>query len=156
MPSRRELLGGVAGLLTLSAGCLGAEESVAHCSSRSNGGGNEYLRRVAPIDGDEQVSLGLLVAEEATHSEDFIAVRVEDADGSLVASVPLDENRDMSELDPEDHNIFASNTGELYAIPLGPPPQHGRFTVAAVGPDGDRLNSIEFQFNCYSPDGSLP
>lgn len=155
MPSRRDLLLGVGGLMAATAGCVGDDGPTARCSSYSEGRG-QHLRRVGPISRNEQVSLGVLVSTRATQSDEFDAVLVRDRDGDLVASVPLDENRDMSGLDPDDFGRFSAATGELYAVPLGPRPQHAVLTVSVVGPNGDRLDTIEHRFNCYDPDGSLP
>ncbi|MFB6080469.1 MAG: hypothetical protein ABEJ81_05685 [Haloferacaceae archaeon] len=46
--------------------------------------------------------------------------------------------------------------GELYAVPLGPPPVHGALSVSLVAPAGDGIATAEVRFNCYATDGSLP
>ncbi|MDS0301351.1 hypothetical protein NDI76_21700 [Halogeometricum sp. S1BR25-6] len=155
MLSRRELLVGVAGSLSLSAGCLG-EENIARCSSQGVGSGSQHLRRVAPIEGDEQVALGILVSDQAVTEETYHAIRVRDIDNNLITSIPLSNNRDMSGLDPEDYSIFSSEEGELYAVPLGHPPVHGEYTVSLVDSDDDVRATERLQFNCYADGGTLP
>ncbi|MDS0298634.1 hypothetical protein NDI76_07760 [Halogeometricum sp. S1BR25-6] len=156
MLSRRAFLGGVAGGSGLVAGCLGTE-NVAHCSSEGLGGGSQHLRRVAPIEGDEQVALGVLVSEEAAAEGAGRAVTVRNRDDDLVTTIPLSDNRDMSELDPDDYSIFSPEEGELYAVPLGRPPVHGEYTVALIGPDDDDVRAtVRLRFNCYAADGTLP
>ncbi len=60
------------------------------------------------------------------------------------------ENRNMSRLEPEDHHIFSSDSGELYAVPLGPPPVHGEFTVRLISSDDERIATAQKRFNCYA------
>jgi hypothetical protein len=156
MPSRRELLAGAIAGVSLTAGCLGNEQQVARCSSRGEGDSSQHLRRVAPITGEKQVALGVLVSEQTTHQRQYHAVQVRTRDGSLVASIPLMDDRGMSRLDPDDYSIFTSEGGELYAVPLGPPPVHGDFTVSLVDPTAEPIANASIRFNCYSYDGSLP
>lgn len=156
MPSRRDFLVGVAGGLSATAGCLGTEETVARCSSRGEGSGSQHLRRIAPIRGDEGVALGILVSERAVTDETHHAVRIRDPDDDLIASIPLLDNRDMSSLDSGDYSVFGSEEGELYAVPLGPPPVHGEFTVSIVNPQNSQITSARIRFNCYAYDGGLP
>lgn len=156
MPSRRELIAGVAGLSSLTAGCLDTGEPLARCASRGVGSGSQHLREVAPIRGDEQVALGVLVSDRAVTDDAYHAVRIRDSDDALVASVPLMHNRGMSSLDPDDYAVFGSRSGELYAVPLGPPPVHGEYTVSLVSSDGDRVATARLRFNCYAADGRLP
>jgi hypothetical protein len=155
MLSRRALLGGIAGGSGLVAGCLGTED-VGHCSSEGLGSGSQHLRRVAPIEGDEQVALGVLVSEEAAAGGAGRAVTIRDRDGDLVTTIPLSDNRDMSELDPDDYSIFTSEEGELYAVPLGRPPVHGEYAVALIAPNGEERATVRLRFNCYAADGTLP
>ena len=156
MPSRRELIAGVAGLLSVTAGCLDNKELIARCSSRGVGSGSQHLREVAPIKGDEQVALGILVSDRAVSEETYHAVRIRDSDDNLVISVPLIENRGMSSLEPDDYSVFGSGSGELYAVPLGPPPIHGEYTVSLISSDADQLATARLRFNCYAEDGTLP
>jgi hypothetical protein len=156
VPSRRELIAGVAGLLSVTAGCLDNEELIARCSSRGVGSGSQHLREVAPIKGDEQVALGILVSDRAVSEETYHAVRIRDSDDNLVISVPLIENRGMSSLEPDDYSVFGSGSGELYAVPLGPPPIHGEYTVSLISSDADQLATARLRFNCYAEDGTLP
>jgi hypothetical protein len=120
VPSRRELIAGVAATVSATAGCLDNKEFIAQCSSRGGGSGSQYLREIAPIRGEEQVSLGILVSDQAVSGERYHAVRVRDSDDNLVGSVPLISNRGMSELEAKDYPIFGSSSGELYAVPLDP------------------------------------
>jgi len=156
MPSRRELIAGVAAAVTATAGCLGDEELIARCSSRGVDTGSQYLREVAPIRGEDQVSLGILVSDQAVTEERYHAVRIRDSDDELVASVPLMHNRGMSGLEPEDYSVFGSSSGELYAVPLGPPPVHGEYTVSLTDPDAEQIATASLRFNCYAEDGTLP
>ena len=156
MPSRREFLAGASSGLVLLSGCLGNDDSIARCSSKGNTGGTQHLNAIAPIKGENQVALGVMVSETAISNEAFEAIVVRDRDGELVVSIPLDTNRGMSRLDPADFPVFSSEGGELYAVPLGSPPQHGSFEVSLVDPVGDPLETGEIQFNCYSYDGDIP
>lgn len=140
----------------MTAGCLENEELLARCASRGVGSGSQHLRAVAPIRGDEQVALGILVSDRAVSEETYHAVRIRDSDDNLVTSVPLIENRGMSSLDPEDYSVFGSGSGELYAVPLGPPPIHGEYTVSLISSDADQLATARLRFNCYAEDGTLP
>lgn len=156
MPSRRELIAGVAATVTATAGCLGDEELIARCSSQGVGSGSQYLREIAPIRGEEQVSLGILVSDQAVTEERYHAVKIRDSDDTLVASVPLFSNRGMSSLDPEDYSVFGSSSGELYAVPLGPPPVHGEYTVSLTDPDAEQIATASVRFNCYAEGETLP
>jgi hypothetical protein len=156
MPSRRAFVGSIAAGLSLTAGCLGDGEVIARCGSEGVGSGDQTLRRAAPIQGSERIALGILVSEQAVTDDASHAVRVRDSDGDLVASVPLMDNRDMTRLDPADHPFFEGAGGELYAVPLGPPPVHGEYTVSLVGPEGTRRSTLSIRFNCYADDGRLP
>ena len=140
----------------MTAGCLDNEELIARCSSRGVGSGSQHLREVAPIKGDEQVALGILVSDRAVSEETYHAVRIRDSDDNLVISVPLIENRGMSSLEPDDYSVFGSGSGELYAVPLGPPPIHGEYTVSLISSDADQLATARLRFNCYAEDGTLP
>ena len=84
----------------MTAGCLDSEELIARCASRGTGSGSQHLHAVAPIRGDEQVALGVLVSDRAVTEEMYHAVRIRDSDDTLLASVPLMDNRAMSSLDP--------------------------------------------------------
>jgi hypothetical protein len=143
-------------VVSVSAGCLDDEGLLARCSSRGVGSESQHLRGIAPIRGDEQVSLGILVSDRAVSEDAYHAVRVRDSDDDLVASVPLMSNRGMSSLDPEDYSVFGSSSGELYAVPLGPPPIHGEYTVSLIGSDADQIATASLRFNCYAEDGTLP
>lgn len=155
MPSRRTFLIGMASGVSATAGCLGSEQDIAHCSSRGDVTGSE-LRRIAPIDGDEQVALGILVSSEAVGDDPHNVIEVRDSDETLITSIPLAENREMNQLDQSNHPIFASAEGELYAVVLGPPPVHGVLTASLVTSEGEQLSTATLRFNCYSNDGSLP
>lgn len=156
MSTRRTFLGSVAGAVGVTAGCLGAEDDgpTARCSSQSERAG-EHLRQVVPIGGENEVSLAVIVSEESTRSEGLDVIEVRNADEDLLASVPLDDNRSMSDLDPSDHDKLREE-GELYTVPLGTRPQHGVFTVSIVDSGGEALESVGLRFNCYDPDGELP
>ena len=140
----------------LVSGCLGDEDSIARCSSRGTTSGTQYLRDIAPIKGENEVALGVVVSQSAIQNEGFDAITVRDRDGELVASIPLDDNRDMNRLDPADFPVLSSEDGELYAIPLGAPPQHGEFEVSLVDPAGEPVETGEIHFSCYSYDGAIP
>ncbi|WP_200840270.1 hypothetical protein [Halorubrum sp. JWXQ-INN 858] len=114
------------------------------------------LIRAGTLDGDELVSLGVVVSRDAPRDDRFAAVVVRDRDGGLVADVPLRDNRDMSDLDTDVDPKFSGSDGELYAVPLGPPPQHGDVTVSVVDENGTALSTAEYRFNCYDADGNLP
>ncbi|EJN57107.1 hypothetical protein HSB1_44930 [Halogranum salarium B-1] len=45
----------------------------------------------------------------------------------------------MSSLDPDDYSVFSSDSGELYAVQLGPPPVHGEYTVLWSTPTTNQL-----------------
>lgn len=155
MISRRELLVVTVGGLGATAGCLD-DDPAARCASRGEGSGSRHLRQVAPIRGDERVALGVSVSPRAVTEERFHAVRIRDADGTLVGSIPLANNRELSSLDPDEYGVFASGDGELYAVPLGPPPVHGEYTVSLVDPNDERIATARVRFNCYAQDGDLP
>lgn len=156
MPSRRKFIVSAVGGLSAAAGCLGRESSIARCASEGRGAASQHLRRVAPLEGADQVSLGIVVSSEAVHQEQYHSIVVRDRDGELVASIPLADNRDMNRLTPDDFPILASEDGELYAAPLGPPPVHGEFTISVVTASGEPIATETIRFNCYSDDGSLP
>lgn len=156
MPSRRAFVGSVAAGLSLTAGCLGDSELIAQCASRGTGSGDQTLRKAAPIQGSEQIALGILVSEQAATDDASHAVRVRDSDDDLVASVPLMDNRDMTRLDPAEYPFFSREGGELYAVLLGRPPVHGEYTVSLVGPEGTRRSTLSLRFNCYGDDERLP
>jgi hypothetical protein len=156
VPSRRELVAGVAGALAVTAGCLGDGELIARCSSRGVGSDSQHLRSIAPIRGDDEVALGILVSNRAITGDSYHAVRIRDADDELVRSVPLMGNREMSSLDPAEYPVFGSTGGELYAVPLGPPPVHGEYTAALISSDGEQVATASIRFNCYAEGGTLP
>jgi hypothetical protein len=142
--------------MSLLAGCLDSENVIARCASQGVSSGSEHLRRIGVVQGEEQISLGVLVSEEAAVDEAYHAVRIRDSDDALVASVPLLDNRDMNRLEPDDYPKFSSGSGELYAVPLGHPPVHGEFTASLVGTEDDELATANITFNCYADDGTLP
>ncbi len=156
VPSRRELIAGVAGIVSVTAGCLSSEEGIARCSSQGVGSGSQHLREIAPIRGGEQIALGILVSEQAVSDERYHTVRIRDSDDFLVASIPLMSNRGMSSLDPEDYSIFGSSSGELYAVPLGQPPVHDEFTASLISSEDEQIATASLRFNCYAEDGTLP
>ena len=157
MPSsytRRSLLAGLAASsVAATAGCLDGEEPIARCSSRGRFTEGPLVA-ASPLDGTEQVSLGILVQDGTAADKDAAAAVVRNRDGDLVADVPLDDNRMMSRLDPADHPKF--DDGELYAVPLGPPPQHAALSVEIVDADGTVRDEGSVRFNCYDYDGDLP
>ena len=110
---------------------------------------------MATIDGDEQLALGILVDEDAPADDSIAAVVVRNRDGDLAADVPIMDNREMSDLEPDIKPYF-DESGELYAVPLGPPPQHGVFDLEVVDPDGEVVQTVHYRFNCYDSDGKLP
>lgn len=155
--SRRALLGGIAtGLTSATAGCLGDDPPVAHCSGFGEDTATGPLRKVGTLDGREQVSLGILVSEDAPTTDEMTAIVVRNRDGDLVADVPLRENRDMSDLEPDIDPTFGDTGGELYAVQLGQPPQHAALDVQIVDSNGTAVDSASYRFNCYRPDGELP
>lgn len=81
---------------------------------------------------------------------------IRDSDDNLVASVPLMSNRGMSGLEAEDYSVFGSSSGELYAVPLGPPPVHGEYTVSLINSDDEQMETASLRFNCYAEGGRLP
>jgi len=140
----------------MTAGCLDNTENIARCSSEGVGSGSQHLREVALIRGDEQVALGILVSDQAVTEDRYHAVQIRNTDDGLIASVPLMDNRDMSSLDPEDYSVFGPGDGELFAVPLGPPPVHGEYIVSVSNVDGERIEAERTRFNCYAEDGALP
>jgi hypothetical protein len=156
MPSRRDLLAGVAGTVSVTAGCLGSDDLLARCSSSVDGSDSQHLRRVAPIRGEEQIALGVLVSEDAVTEDEYHTIRIVDDTGHLVASVALMNNRGMSRLAPDDHPVFASNTGELSAVTLGPPPTYGTYAVSLFGETGGPITTARLRLNCYAGEGELP
>lgn len=156
MPSRRRLLAGLAAGSLALAGCLGDDEFIARCASRGRGSGSQHLRRVVPIKGETQVALGVAVSQEAAESDSYRFVEVRDRDGDLVESIPLDDNRGMSRLDPEQFSILGPDDGEVYALPLGRPPVHGAYTVTLLNDSDESVATATMRFNCYAYEGSLP
>lgn len=140
----------------MTAGCLGSEDTVARCASQGEGSDSQQLRRIAPVEGTEQIALGIIVSTEAVEEDQYDTVEVRNSDGTLVSSIPLEENRDMNRLDQDDFPVLQSTDGELYAVPLGHPPVHGEFTTSIVSSDDETIASETIRFNCYSEDGSLP
>ena len=154
--SRRDFVTGLAaGLPIAAAGCLGSDEVIARCSSQGENPGNGPLERAKVIRGDEELALGILVDADAPTDESVDAVVVRNRDGDLVADVPIRDNRDMSDLEP-DIDPSLGEDGELYAVQLGPPPQHGNFDLEVVDPEGEVVQTVGTRFNCYEPDGELP
>lgn len=140
----------------MPAGCLERENNIARCASQGEGSESQHLRQTVPIEGTEQVALGIIVSTETVQQDQYHAVDVRDRDGTLVTSIPLEDNREMNRLSQDDFPILSPEDGELYAVPLGPPPVHGEFTVSLVSPEGDTIAAATTRFNCYSEDGSLP
>jgi hypothetical protein len=156
MPSRREFLGATVAGVALMAGCLGRESHIARCASYGQGSGSRHLKQLAPIKGDEQVALGIVVSTDAVREDRFHAVDVRDGDARLLASIPLEANRDMNRLTQADFPVLSSDGGELYAVTLGPPPVHADVTASLVSPDDEEIATAAIRFNCYAVDGSLP
>lgn len=152
--SRRGLLAGLAAGLPVAGGCLGSGERLARCASQSRTLEDGPLERADVIDGTDQLALGILVDGDAPTDDSIAAVVVRNRDGDLLADVPIEDNRDMSALEPDIDPYF--DDGELYAVPLGPPPQHGVFELQAVDPDGEVVQTMRYQFNCYASNGELP
>lgn len=161
MPStypRRSVIAGVAaGLVGSLAGCLGDDGPNANCSGYGDHGADTGpILRVSTLTGHEQVSLGIAVSSDAPASDAFTSIVVRDRDGNLVADVPLRDNRNMSSLDPSVKPSFDRGDAALYAVPLGPPPQHGTVTVDVLDDAETPVSSVEYRFNCYDADGDLP
>ena len=156
MPSRRDLIASVAGIVSITAGCTGTSETAARCASRGEEDGSRHLGDIAPIQGEEQVVLGIVVSDRAVSEDMYHAVQIRDASDHLVASIPLMDNRNMSSLDPSDYPIFDPESGALYSVPLGPPPIHGEFTVTLISSNGEQIATAETRFNCYADDGAFP
>jgi hypothetical protein len=156
MPSRRQFLGGVTASLAVTAGCLGSEDQSARCSSESVGYTEKQINAVVPIIGDDQVALAIGISTETVEQSEKYTLVVRNRDDELVASIPLDSNREMSRLSHEDYNFLGPDDGELYAVLLGQPPVHGEYTVSLLDSDEQRLESVEMRFNCYDWDGSIP
>jgi hypothetical protein len=120
------------------------------------GGTENRIREVVPITGEEQVALAVGVSTETVEQDRDHTLVVRNRDGELVASIPLDSNRDMSRLSHEDYAFFGPDDGELYAVLLGQPPVHGEYTVTLLDSDDETLESVQTRFNCYDWDGSIP
>jgi hypothetical protein len=140
----------------MTAGCLGRDSNIARCASQGGGSESEHLRQIVPIEGAEQVALGIVVSTAAVQQDQYHVVDVRNRDGELVASIPLAANRDMNRLTQDDFPVLNSAEGELYGVPLGPPPVHGEFTASLVSPEEDTIATATTRFNCYSDNGSLP
>lgn len=161
MPStltRRAALGAISACLSGGiAGCLSDDGRIANCSAHGNMGEDDGpLLRVGTLDGEELVSLGVLVSSDAPRDDRFSAIVVRDRDGGLIADVPLRDNRNMSDLTVDVDPKFSGSDGALYAVPLGSPPQHGNITVSVVDEHGTAQSTAEYRFNCYDADGELP
>lgn len=156
--SRRSIVAGIAaGVAGSLAGCLGDDSPNANCSGYGDlGEDTGPLFRVGTLTGHEQVSLGISVSADAPASDEFTSIVIRNRDGDLVADVPLRDNREMSDLEPSVKPFFDRDDAELYAVPLGPPPQHGRFTVEIVDDTDTPVSSGSYRFNCYDADGELP
>ena len=155
MASRRDLIASVVGIVSITAGCSGTEETSARCASRGTSTGSQHLREFAPIRGEEQVAFGVVVSDQAVSEDTYHAVQIRDAGDTLIASIPLMDNQEMSSLDPSDYAIFASSSGALYSVPLGTPPVHGEFTVSLIGSNGEQIATANKRFNCYAKDGAF-
>ncbi|SFC00365.1 hypothetical protein SAMN05444422_103447 [Halobiforma haloterrestris] len=154
--SRRDFVTALAaGVPIAAAGCLGSDEAIARCSSQGANLEDGPLERAKVIRGDEELALGILVDADAPTDESADAVVVRNRDGDLVADVPIRDNREMSALEPDIDPAFDED-GELYAVRLGAPPQHGDFDLEVVDPEGEIVQSVHTRFNCYDPDGELP
>lgn len=152
--TRRNVLSTVAaGTVTAMAGCLGVfddSEVTARCSTR--GTFSENLRATV-LDGDKQVAIAVAVE----HAQGRVTIT--DRNGNIVADIPLDGEHRSSSLESEVKSSFADDFGEeaeIYAVPIGKPPQHGIMNVSLVDQDGNTLGTNELRFNCYTPDGELP
>lgn len=151
--TRRSVLAGIAGGITMmTAGCLGDDSPIASCSS--SGVIDSPIQQVIPVQGSDQISLGIVVDGEVPSSTEYENIVVRNRDNDLVADIPLESNRYMSETDPNFPTSMPD--GELYAVPLGPPPQHGDVTVELVDAEGTVTSVSETRFNCYATDGDLP
>ncbi|WP_340097770.1 hypothetical protein [Salinibaculum salinum] len=140
----------------MTAGCLGKENNIARCASQGEGSDSQHLRQIVPVEGSEQVALGIVVSTDAVQEDQYHAVDVRNRDGMLVTSIPLEDNRDMNRLTQDDFPVLSAADGELYGVSLGPPPVHGEFTASLVSPEGTTIATATTRFNCYSADGSLP
>lgn len=161
--TRRGLLAGIALVPTAATvGCLG-DDTLARRASFGRGideTTERHLLDVAPLRGEEQLALGILVDEDAPRDPDVAAAVVRDREGDVLADVPLRNDRDVSRLADELHSLDESllddGDGERYAVILGPPPQHGVVEVHVVAPDGEVLDGLAFECNCYADEGHLP
>ena len=144
------------GIVSITAGCIGTNETAARCYSRGEASGSQHLRDITPIQDEEQVAFGVVVSDRAVSEDTYHAVQIRDASDHLIASIPLMDNRNMSSLDPNDYPIFDPESGALYSVPLGPPPIHGEFTVTLIGSNGEQIATAETRFNCYAEDGAFP
>lgn len=156
VPSRRDFLVATARSVSMTAGCLGSESNIARCASQGEGTESPHLRQIVPIEGTDQVALGIVVSPETVQQDQYHAVEVRNRDGTLVTSIPLEDNRDMNQLTQNDFPVLTSEDGELYGVSLGPPPVHGEFTASLVSPDEETIATATTRFNCYADDGSLP
>lgn len=155
MPSRRQLLtvlasATAAGLAGCSGTATGGPESVdCHTRALAHGDGSvlDGGASATVADGAVRLAVPLAVADVRERGVDWLEVR--DATGALAYVIPVSTG---------DADVMAEkrgvSEGQLrYEQHLGRRPFHGRYRIDAVDADGEVLDSVTVEFNCF-PDGS--
>ena len=151
MPSRRQLLAALGSALAVgSAGCSGSGSggsdtvdcrtgAVAHGDGDVLDGG-----AFARVEGsDVRVAVPLSVADVEDRSIDEL--RLYEAGGDLAHAIPVS---------PGDADLMANKQGVgqgqlRYEQYVGRRPFHGRYRIVAVDREGDPVDSLTIEFNCF-------
>jgi len=157
MPSRRQLLATVgaataAGLAGCSSGSNSESASVAACPTEvvDNGEADVVNALSAGVtDGEAALSVSLSVGGVRDAGVDGVALR--DADGDLLTWIPVDPRHVERPPDATGTPPTPDDGDRLrYEYDLGEAPQHGRFSAVAVGTDGETLDSVTVDVNCFA------
>lgn len=161
MSSRRGLLAivgsaAVAGM----AGCSGSASSGSntvgsfdtvdcHTSALAHGDGDVLNNGARGTVEDDNVRLAVPLSVDDVRENDIDSLDVYDASGALAYTIPVAA---------EDAELMANKVGVnegqlLYEQSLGHRPFHGRYRVVAVNTDGETIDFVTIEFNCF-PDGN--
>lgn len=151
MPSRRQLLaalgsGAAAALTGCSGSASGGSDTVdCHTHALSHGDGDLLDGGASATVEDGDVRLAVPLSADAVRETGTDSLEVFDASGRLAFVIPVSA---------DDADRMASkqgvSQGQLrYEQYLGERPLHGRYTVLAVDGDGNHVDTVKIEFNCF-------
>jgi len=151
MPSRRRLLAALGSAVAVgTAGCSGSGSGGSdtvdcHTSAVSHGEGDVLDGgAMGTVEGDD-VRLAVPLSVDRVGEAGVEALRLYDSAGELAHTIPVS---------PDDADLMANKQGVgdgqlRYEQYLGRRPFHGRYRVVATNGDGDPVDSITVEFNCF-------